>query len=130
MTEAAPPLRIQIRRTKGWRMPGDGWKVDRTTEFGNPFRLHGPSRYSDGRVEWIVMGGNRIWGFPTKTEAQSAAVRFHATWLSEPSQERLRDRIRVRFKKMRPACWCRPEDPCHGDNIAAVALTPLECEAA
>ena len=35
MTDA--PARIQLRRTKGWRMPPGTVKVDRTTKWGNPF---------------------------------------------------------------------------------------------
>lgn len=33
------PTRIQLRRTKGWRMPAGAVKVDRTTAFGNPWRV-------------------------------------------------------------------------------------------
>ena len=31
--------RIQLRRAKGWRMPANTVKVDRTTLFGNPFSI-------------------------------------------------------------------------------------------
>ena len=33
----AMPERVQLRRVKGWRMPANTRKVDRTTIFGNPF---------------------------------------------------------------------------------------------
>src|SRR5690606_3378888 len=29
--------RVQLRRSKGWRMPPNTVKVDRTTKWGNPF---------------------------------------------------------------------------------------------
>jgi hypothetical protein len=29
------PQRIQLKRTKGWRMPANTVKVDRTTRWGN-----------------------------------------------------------------------------------------------
>jgi len=32
------PERIQLRRTKGWRMPEGAVKVDRSTGWGNPYR--------------------------------------------------------------------------------------------
>mgnify|MGYP006332949639 CR=1 FL=1 len=38
------PERIQLRRTKGWRLPEGVVKVDRTTKYGNPFKLK--SRHS------------------------------------------------------------------------------------
>lgn len=31
------PERIQLRRTKGWKMPPNTVKVDRSTKWGNPF---------------------------------------------------------------------------------------------
>jgi uncharacterized protein DUF4326 len=31
------PIRIQLRRSKGWKMPENTVKVDRTTKWGNPF---------------------------------------------------------------------------------------------
>jgi hypothetical protein len=33
------PERIQLKRTKGWRMPPNSVKVDRSTQWGNPFRV-------------------------------------------------------------------------------------------
>jgi len=34
------PVRVQLRRTKGWRMPANTLKCDRTTTRGNPFVCH------------------------------------------------------------------------------------------
>src|SRR5690349_12771687 len=31
------PERVQLKRERGWRMPPNTVKVDRTTKFGNPF---------------------------------------------------------------------------------------------
>ena len=36
------PVRIQLRRIKGWRMPANTVKVDRTTRWGNHYRPGGP----------------------------------------------------------------------------------------
>jgi hypothetical protein len=44
------PHRIQLRRSKGWRMPAETLKVDRTTLFGNPF-----SAEMYGRAEAVRM---------------------------------------------------------------------------
>jgi len=32
------PIRITLSRAKGWRMPENTVKVDRSTIFGNPWR--------------------------------------------------------------------------------------------
>ena len=37
------PIRIQRRRTLGWRKPPDTRIVDRSTAFGNPFRAAAPT---------------------------------------------------------------------------------------
>jgi hypothetical protein len=36
---AMKPYRIQLKRTKGWRMPANTVKVDRSTRWGNPFKV-------------------------------------------------------------------------------------------
>src|SRR3972149_5376756 len=36
---ADAPKRIQLRRTKGWRMPDNTVKVDRSTRWGNPWPI-------------------------------------------------------------------------------------------
>ena len=43
MEGTSTPHRIQLQRTKGWRMPPNTRKVDRSTRFGNPFegRMYG-----------------------------------------------------------------------------------------
>lgn len=56
------PQRIQLRRTKGWRMPPNTVKVDRTTRWGNPylppnaienFRAYAAALAADG-CDWLV----------------------------------------------------------------------------
>ncbi|QAY71797.1 DUF4326 domain-containing protein [Xylanimonas protaetiae] len=37
--DASAPQRIQLRRTRGWRKPEGAIKVDRTTVWGNPFKV-------------------------------------------------------------------------------------------
>ena len=35
----AGPKRIQLRRTKGWRLPDNAVIVSRPSKWGNPFRI-------------------------------------------------------------------------------------------
>jgi hypothetical protein len=50
------PERIQLRRTKGWRMPEGAIKVDRSTSFGNPFPLlpHTQLSEQEARIRCIA----------------------------------------------------------------------------
>lgn len=38
------PKRVQLSRAAGWRMPKNTVKVDRSTRWGNPFKLHGDGK--------------------------------------------------------------------------------------
>jgi hypothetical protein len=40
------PIRIQLSRAKGWRMPENTVKVDRTTKWGNPW-----TKENSGRID-------------------------------------------------------------------------------
>ena len=44
------PLRIQLSRRKGWRMPPNTVKVDRTTKWGNPFVVGKPGGAYSAKV--------------------------------------------------------------------------------
>ncbi|MFG1371541.1 DUF4326 domain-containing protein [Xanthobacter oligotrophicus] len=44
---ADAPLRIQLWLAKGWRLPPNSVKIDRSTKFGNPYRVGSPDlRYA------------------------------------------------------------------------------------
>ena len=45
------PERITLSRAKGWRMPENTVKVDRTTVFGNPYQA---GKDGDGSPEYLV----------------------------------------------------------------------------
>lgn len=88
------PERIQLRRTAGWRMPIGTVKVDRTTRFGNPFRVeeHGRER----------------------------ALDLFAEILSQPERNYPSDALLLTALGGRDlACWCRLELPCHADLLLA-----------
>ncbi len=47
------PVRIQLSRAKGWKMPAHTVKVDRSTSWGNPFRAP-PGRQSHPNQEKVM----------------------------------------------------------------------------
>lgn len=125
------PQRIQLRRTKGWRMPENTVKVDRTTRWGNPFRdsennLEGASIELANGMRQIVDD----WWTPATT------VRLFEQWmvglrLQDPSF--LEPRVLLSRRQLRPvpdltplrgkhlACWCKPDAPCHADVLLRLA---------
>lgn len=88
------PKRIQLRRTKGWRMPPNTVKVDRSTRWGNPYRV----------------------GTCLIADASAAVLAFKANLPLT-----LRDLDELRGKDL--ACWCRIDQPCHADVLLELANT-------
>nr|WP_302053882.1 DUF4326 domain-containing protein [Sphingomonas tagetis] len=87
------PRRVQLSRAKGWRMPADTVKVDRSTKWGNP--------YGDRDTE-------RSW--------RSAAVE---AFRLENHRRDPSDFSELRGKNL--ACWCPLDQPCHADVLLQLA---------
>jgi hypothetical protein len=92
---SAPPVRVQLSRQKGWRMPENTRKVDRTTQFGNPFRLD---------------------------EGAAASVAAFRVWItSTAAGKALATSARERLRGANLACWCALDRPCHADVLLEIA---------
>jgi hypothetical protein len=85
------PKRIQLKRTKGWRMPENTVKVDRTTKWGNPF-----AAIASRSLDEVVADFRRMATHPN----------YH-------------DVSELRGKNL--ACWCKPGAPCHADVLLELA---------
>lgn len=92
------PERARLSRTKGWRMPPDTVKVDRTTRFGNPYQAG-----ADG-------AGSRTY-----------LVQLFRDHLAQPEQAGLVEDIRANLRGMNLACWCPLDGPCHADVLLEIA---------
>lgn len=69
--------------------------VDRTTPFGNPFRI--------GRD-----GGRR------------EVIDKYERWIFQPEQKNLRKRMILELRGKDLICWCAPQE-CHADIILKIA---------
>jgi len=84
-------IRIQRKRTKGWKKPMWAIYVGRPSKWGNPF-------------DWRTLPGGK-----------PEAVEKYKDWLpravesGELNPEPLRDKTLM--------CYCKAEEPCHGDAI-------------
>lgn len=105
------PIRIQRRRTRGWRMPAGAVYVGRPTRWGNMWT---PKSYLDATgsriaspetVMKICVDAYRAWLFG---EAHWA----HGALPPVPDLAPLRGRDLV--------CWCRLDQPCHADVLLEV----------
>lgn len=101
------PQRIQLRRTKGWRMPDGTVKVDRSSKWGNPCR--------------VVKRPLDTNEYATAEEAVAAFRHdiMHPEELPWPILTIEEIRRELRGKSL--ACWCKPGDPCHADVLLEIA---------
>lgn len=131
------PQRIQLSRKKGWRLPPDTVKIDRTTVWGNPFipgemsgifaegqGMHGlaevmiPELTLEQSLEFyrdLVQGFQRPEMVP---HAGKWMARFKKRWGQHPA-EVARSSHGLRGKRL--ACWCKPDAPCHADVLLEIA---------
>lgn len=108
------PTRVQLRRTKGWRMPDNTVKVDRTNKkFGNPFTIGcNPSQFSTALPPHC----------DTAADAVAAFSYYAETWM-----ELTRGRWINPLVGKNLACWCPLGAACHADVLLELANThPLE----
>jgi hypothetical protein len=99
------PVRVQLQRRRGWRMPPNTVKVDRSTQWGNPLRV-GPG-YSAAQA----VADYRLW----------LAGKFivHSDGLDRNAP--LPGAIRASLRGKNLACWCPLGQPCHADVLLALA---------
>lgn len=109
--EDMKPKRIQLMRTKGWKMPKNTVKVDRSTPWGNPHRVVPP----DPKVHPSVQMED-AWHMPATPEA---AVNYFKRYLKNNPHLVRRARKELRGKNL--ACWCKPGAPCHADVLLEIA---------
>ena len=110
------PIRIQLRRTKGWRMPENTVIVSRPGPWGNPFRALAPE-HAPKAVEYF-----RKWisghegGFDCGPDAGVTMAYIPAWTVPGNRRAQLSD---LRGKNL--ACWCKIGDPCHADVLLEMA---------
>lgn len=115
------PTRVQLRRTKGWRMPENTLKVDRSTKWGNPFRV---GRIScDGSHVASECDCQCYYGCKTTAEA----VKKFREWRQEIADLHARNGSDFVRRWLRPlrgknlGCWCKIGEPCHADVLLELA---------
>lgn len=110
------PKRIQLKRTKGWKMPPNTVKVDRTTRWGNPYVVGESYPVTEDECCKTVL-------HQTGPMTREQAVRAYA---EEGHRLGIFDGIEaLRGKNL--ACWCKPGDPCHADVLLELS-NPSEKE--
>jgi hypothetical protein len=96
------PERIQLRRVKGWRMPENTVKVDRTTMWGN---------------RWQIGSWSNTLGREVETVQEAIDLYRRLMWVQPHETAWVRERLRGKNL----ACWRKPGEPCHADVLLEIA---------
>jgi hypothetical protein len=89
------PQRIQLRRTKGWRMPPNTKSVARPHKWRNPYSV----------AEYGL----------------DKALSLHREMMQRPE---LRVQARAELRGYNLACFCPLDKPCHADLLLEIANQP------
>jgi len=116
------PVRIQLSRQKGWRMPPNTVSVARPGRWGNPFRIGGWFRIGRGAGHpgfvWLEAAPGYQDDSFTLIETREQAVAFFR--LYNERYPMLPTRLApLRGKNL--ACWCPLDQPCHADVLLDLA---------
>lgn len=114
MPAKSKPQRIQLRRVKGWRIPENTVKVDRSTPWGNPWVVG-----KDGsRAECVEKYRRLLGGLATLTQKVGyVEQRGYVIFVREHIKE-------LHGKNL--ACWCPIGKPCHADVLLEAAMVSAE----
>jgi hypothetical protein len=110
------PERIQLSRAKGWRMPPNTVKVDRTTKWGNPFVKHADGAAMErsvavGCFTSLLAREGSWWPNPRPwPKGKIPAAPFTTV-----------DDVRTELRGKNLACWCSLDGPCHADVLLRIA---------
>lgn len=104
-----PPIRIQRKRTKGWRIPDNCVYVGRGSKWGNPFVVG-----KDGTVGECI---RKYIDYMLPYTHQPPNNGLDNFFISEANIEEIK--IELRGKNL--CCWCGLDKPCHADWLLKIA---------
>lgn len=105
--DAMTPHRVQLSRKKGWRMPENTVKVDRTTRWGNPFQAG--SIFHKTAISAVSAYKRRVLSALNRSSVPFSPY-FHRISNELPA---------LRGKNL--ACWCPLDQLCHADVLLELA---------
>ncbi|MDH7638918.1 DUF4326 domain-containing protein [Sphingomonas oryzagri] len=114
------PVRIQLSRRKGWRMPENTVSVARPGIFGNPWTV------ADARAAGYSKCDTVLAAWCKSLFRDWLLKRDGITEMLVGGKKR-RERLLAELPRLRGknlACWCHPSEPCHADVLLELANAP------
>jgi len=97
------PVRVTLSRRKGWKMPPNTVKVDRSTKWGNPWKK-----------------GDKHPGFGMPMTAEEAVHLYRKMVVAGNGHITVK-RVRAALRGKNLACWCKQGCACHADVLLDLA---------
>ena len=119
------PVRIQRKRTKGWKMPPNTVYVGRPTKWGNPFKIGEVTHVLHRSGAWpyeIYADSFHVVNADHAVRLFKHAMKAHPDWRHERWESG--DPSELRGKDL--ACWCPLDLPCHADVLLEIANAPIK----
>jgi uncharacterized protein DUF4326 len=108
--EKLQPVRVQLSRKRGWRMPENTVKVARPGPWGNPFIVN-------PKVRAGAKAGAIYFALPTLEEA----IACYREMVECDEWADMRERAASELRGKHLACWCPIGSPCHADILLEIA---------
>ncbi len=105
-------IRIQRKRTRGWKAPEGAVYVGRPTEWGNPWTV--------GLVACGCRSAGECDHNCFRVETAEEAVDMYRRWASGWSDEK-KQRCRDQLSGKDQMDWCSLDKPCHADVTLEIA---------
>lgn len=111
------PIRVQRKRTRGYRLPENTICVTRGTKWGNPFKIGSFVRSEDINFQ---ITPNEFWSVPIRTNLQAATA--YKYWIHyHPKGHEIAEMAKIELKGKNLACWCSLSEDCHADVLLRIA---------
>ena len=123
------PIRIQRKRTKGWRMPPNTIYVGRPSKWGNPFKVGELYKNTAGWVGLFgILPAKELYKIQdsgvliTRELSIDMYTRLMGLRINPDSTERdywIKNLKLLKDKTL--CCWCKENEPCHADILLKLA---------
>jgi hypothetical protein len=116
---AEKPIRVQRKRTKGYKMPPDTVSVTRPGWWGNPFVIGGHYKLgTPGTAMTYIRAYEWEPGYTT-LKTKEECIEWYEKYLElSPTMTK---RIKEELRDKNVACFCPLDQPCYGDIILRIA---------
>lgn len=114
------PVRVQRKRTKGWKKPENTINVSRPSKWGNPFSWQEEAAQIAATASYAVLSspiGRRLLNEEGK---KNATEKYKRALLSGKLSVAVNE-VKKELKGKNLMCWCTSNEHCHADILIEVA---------